>query len=532
MALNAVAAPQGVPEAPLWQYTVKPGDNLVRIAERYFIHPQAWAVVQQANKVADPHRIQPGTVLRIPATLLKKSPGHAVLSQLNGKVRWRQSNGDWQAATEGQKLTSGAELETPDAASAVLTLADGSRIVVSPGSTLILDTLTLYAGGLMADTRLRLPHGQTDIRANPQQRGNQNLNIRTPSAQAVVRGTEFRVAADETVTREETLAGLVGVAASGRQVAVAKGLGTLAKAGEAPLPPVALLPAAETGSLPKRFEFLPIRFAIPATQGAVGWQGDIAPDRSFERILLSRSTTGTALNYTDLPNGDYLLRLRAVDGNGLRGLDAYHAFTVFARPFPPGLNTPGNGATVRDIEARFAWGDVVDIPRYRLQIAATDDFASPLHDETLTGDAWRVPAELPAGALIWRAASIGSDGLQGPWSRPSRFTYKPGPGAADLGKAALAVESDTVLLSLDAPPEGLVYEAQIAASKDMASPLTQARSDNGAIQLTRPDAGTYFLGVRLVDPADNTPGPLSVQKIEIPSSRLWWLLLLLTLLAL
>ena len=38
--------------------------------------------------------------------------------------------------------------------------------------------------------------------------------------------------------------------------------------------------------------------------------------------------------------------------------------------------------------------------------------------------------------------------------------------------------------------------------------------------------------IRLLDRSDNTPGPLAVQKIEVPYSRLWLLLLLLPVVAL
>ena len=61
----------------------------------------------------------------------------------------------------------------------------------------------------------------------------------------------------------------------------------------------------------------------------------------------------------------------------------------------------------------------------------------------------------------------------------------------------------------------------------MVPALARIRSDDGMLELPRPDAGTYYLGVRLVDRSDNTPGPMSIQKIEIPPSRLWLLLLLL-----
>lgn len=516
-------------EIPVWRYTVKPGDNLSTIAERYLIRAEHWPKVQKANRIADPHRIVPGTVLRIPGNMLRTTPGQALLDGVSGRVRWRVGAGDWQLATNGLRLASGASLETMDDASALLILADGSKILVAPNSQLTLDALSLYAGGLMADTRMRLQSGQADIIANPQQRSHQHLRIQTPSAQAVVRGTHFRVSASADATREETLGGLVGVSASGQRVDVPMGRGTVARAGEAPMKPVPLLAAADVSAFPARFEYLPLRFPLPQLSAVKEWQGQIAPDKAFERILLSKTGNGQALSFADLPNGDYVLRLRAMDANGLQGFDAVHAFTVFARPFPPRLNAPGDGATLRSARAEFGWGSVADVARYHLQVSAGPDFTALVYDEMLDRDAWPAPQELPAGQLYWRAASVTETGLQGPWSRAAAFTYTPGPGAVELGRTALRIESDKLVLTLPPPPAGLLYEAILSSAKDMEPVLAQARSEDGSLALPRPDAGSYFLGVRLVDPADNTPGPVSVQKIEIPPSRLWLLLLLLPL---
>lgn len=513
-------------EAPAWRYTVKPGDNLINIAARYFSHADQWPKVQKANSIADPHRILPGTVLRISPELLRKTPGQALLESVSGSVRWRMADADWQTAERGQQLVAGSALETRDDASALLRLADGSKIVLAPNTQLSLDTLTLYAGGLMADTRMRLQRGQTAVEANPEQRENQHLRIETPSAQAVVRGTQFRLGADAEVTREETLGGLVGVSGAGKAVRVPAGSGTIARAGEAPIDPVPLLAAADVSGLPTRFEHLPMRFPLPALSGATSWQGEVAPDESFDRVLLAKSARGETLTLADLPNGDYVLRLRAIDGNGLQGFDAMHRFTVFARPFPPGLNAPGDAATVRDAQAKFAWTNVLDIERYRVQVASTSEFSELLYDETLSGEAWQTPEELPPGKLFWRAASIEPDGKQGPWSVPAAFTYKPGPGAVDLGRSAVQVESETLSLKLPPPPDGLGYEAVLASDKQLESRLGQASGDDGQLELARPGFGTYYLGVRLVDRADNTPGPFAVQKIEIPPSKLWLLLFL------
>lgn len=515
--------------ATQWQYTVRPGDTLIGIGERYLRRPQEWPSIKQSNQVADEYHLPPGTVLRIPAKMLRREPAQAVLETANGAVRWRSEGSSWQVAAPGQTLGAGSELETADDASAMLRLADGSRVMLTPNSQLVLDILSRYAQGLMADTRVRLLRGQTEVLANPQKRSNQHLQIQTPSAQAVVRGTRFRVDFTEGVTREETLEGAVGVAGAGKDVTVGRAQGTVVRTGAPPQRPVALLKAADVSALPARFERLPLRFPLPGLAGAESWVGQVAPDERFDQILLSKTTSSPVLAFADLPNGDYVLRLRATDDKGLQGLDAVHRFAVFARPFPPGLNAPGDAATVRAARPEFAWGAVLETAGYRLQIAAEPAFAEPLADIATSGFRWQPPADLPTGQLYWRVASVTADKQQGPWSLPAAFVFKPGPGPADLGRSALQIDGDNIVLKLPPPPDGQRYEARLAAESALQPALAEADATDGVLALPRPASGSYFLGVRLVDTSDNTPGPMTIQKIEVTPRRLWLLLLLLPL---
>lgn len=521
------AAPSGdISKSPVWRYTVKPGDTLITVAQRYLARPDEWSKIQKSNNIVDPYRILPGTTLHIPAAMLRQTPGTALLEGISGQVHWHNGDGKWQVASNGLKLSAGAALKTMDDSSALLTLADGSRIVIVPASILVLDVLSVYAGGLMADTRLYLPEGQTDIAVPPAQGSRQqNLRVRTPSAQAVVRGTHFRVEADAASSREETLSGLVDVAAAGQRFDVPMGKGTVVKDGQPPMRPIALLSAADVSHLPTRFEHLPMRFDLPQLTGAVEWQGLVATDRQLVTILSSKRTRSAYLTFADLPNGDYVLALRAIDVNGLRGRDALHNFTVFARPFPPGLNTPGDGAVVRTSRPSFVWGNVVDAASYRFQVATDAQFTAPIHNAIENVEKASLEVDLPPGPLFWRVATFSSTGEQGPWSRPAAFIYKPGPGPADLGKSALTIDSEKLLLSLPKQP-GMRYEAVLAADKNLQPVLAQTQSEEGSLELLSPGSGTYFLGVRLVDLTDGTPGPWSIQAVDIPVDGRVWLLLL------
>ena len=513
---------------PMWRYTVRPGDTLIGLGQRYLRDPAQWPQVQRDNRVANPRRIPPGTVLLFPADLLRQQPSSARLVQAFGAVRWRaQATDAWQDAKPGQTLAAGAQVQVPDSGSAVIELANGTRLALQPGSALTLDTLSLYADGLMADTRLRLQQGQIDIQDNPRRLPNQNLRILTPSAQAVVRGTQFRVGVGADVTREETLGGAVELQASGAQVRVDAGMGSLARTGQPPLPPVRLLPPPDVSALPSLFEQFPLRFTLPAQAGAVSWFGQVLAESDSAQVLVQKTSTGKTLNVADLPNGRYVLRLRAVDANGLQGQDASHAFTVFARPFFPMLTAPAAGATVRAARPRLAWSEVLDVARFHLQLAAQDDFARPLYDVEQQGAHWTPPADLAAGAWHWRVASIDAQGQQGPWSPPQTFRYVPGPGPADLAKATMRFDRDHLLLDLPAAPSGQHYALTLSDHANLQPALAQVQTPGGALTLPRPSSGKRYLGARLVDDSDGTQGPPVVQVIDVPPRypHLWLLLI-------
>ncbi len=517
-----------VSSEPMWRYTVRPGDTLIGLGQRYLRDPAQWPQIQRDNRVGNPRQIPPGAVLLFPADLLRQQPSSAKLVQAFGAVRWRaQATDAWQDAKPGQTLAAGAQVQAPDSGSAVIELANGTRLDLQPGSVLTLDTLSLYADGLMADTRLRLQQGQIDIQDNPRRLPNQNLRILTPSAQAVVRGTQFRVGVGADATREETLGGAVELQASGAQVRVDAGMGSLARKGQPPLPPVRLLPPPDVSALPSLFEQLPLRFTLPAQAGAVSWFGQVLAESDNAQVLVQKTSTGKTLNVADLPNGRYVLRLRAVDANGLQGRDASHAFTVFARPFFPTLTAPAAGATVRVARPRLAWLEVLDVARSHLQLAAQDDFAQPLYDVEQQGAHWTPPADLAAGVWHWRVASIDARGQQGPWSPPQTFRYVPGPGPADLAKATMRFDRDHLLLDLPAAPSGQHYALTLSDHANLQPALAQMQTPGGALTLPRPSSGKRYLGARLVDDSDGTQGPPVVQVINVPPRYPYlWLLLI------
>lgn len=522
-----MAAAAGTPvDIPDWQYSVRPGDTLLLLAERYLVNPRRWGAVQRLNQIADPRRIPVGTVLRIPANELRSAPGWATVKAVHGPVRWRMPGTPWQTATVGQQLGAGAEVQTQENANAVLELANGTELALHAQSALALDTLTLYVDGLMADTRVRLQGGQTEIKDNPKRRDQQNLRITTPGAQATVRGTLFRVGVQGDATREETLEGAVELASGPRSVRVNPQQGSLARQGQAPTSPKTLLAAPDLSGWPAVVEQLPLTFRVDHMSGATQWWSQIG-DSSFDTIYAQAQAPGDVISYADLPDGRYTVRVRGVDELGLSGLEARRAITVRARPFAPLLQQPGRAATVRQAKPTLQWTAAPDVTRYRVQLSGQANFDALLLDRTIDTTQAAVFQDLAGGLHHWRVASVDSTGQQGPWSTSSMFTYKPGPGPVDLGAAPVRFVGDSALIDLPAPPPGQHYQLALANSADDVRQTATAVSRDGKWKLPRPAHGDAFLAIRLVDSADGTEGPQVIHQFEVPwrYPQLWILLL-------
>jgi len=516
-------------DIPEWRYTLRPGDTLIGVSARYLAEPADWPKVQKHNQISRPRHLTPGNTLRIPLAWLRHEPAPATVVSVTGQVSVKFPDVAERALLAGEQLVSGALLSTSANSSATLRFADHSVVVLQPAARLSLDTVSVYAGGGMVDTQLRLQQGRVEIVANPGRASGSRLQVITPSAVAAVRGTRFRVSADVAITREETLEGEVGLSAAGKKVGVPEGKGTLAEAGKPPLPPVDLLSAPDLTTLPARVDTLPMRFTLPAQPGAVSWLGQIAEDLQFEKLLLETSSDTPKLSFGDLPDGRYLLRVRAADMQGLQGRDAIHTFELDARPFAPLLTAPGT--RVRTALPEWQWSRVVGASSYQIHVARDADFSDLVQSEHTADPRLKASKELKPGGYYWRVASVDASG-QGPFSASQRFTYDPLPGAPDLNQAAPTFSDNALTLALSAPPAGLQYELVLSRDAERKQVVWKGLSPEGKLKASPVEPATYFLAARLVE-ADGTAGPYATRVIEAPPSRFRWefLLLLLPLLA-
>ena len=499
---------------PEWLYSMRPGDNLIQFAKQHLINPDDWHVLQKLNQIKKPYRIKTGQMLRVPLHLVKQLPTPAEVALVSGQAGILKTDNSVEPVTAGQKLTAGTALKTGENSKLNIKFADGSIVSMQPNSILKLDTLSIYSGGGMVDTTLRLQQGKLETEANPAHRQGNQMQIVTPTAVAAVRGTKFRVSTSDVAITQETLEGKVALQAAGNEVAVDKGFGSLSEGGNAPLPPILLLAAPATSNLPVKLETVPVAFNMAAQDGAVAWLGKLSSDAQFNSILAEKLSDGSQLKFTDMPDGKYFLKVRARDKQGLEGYDASHEFDLNARPFAPKVLAPSQAATVREPNPEFSWTKIEQANLYLIQLAKDAEFKQLITNQQVTNTSYKIEKNLEPGQYYWRLASIdGAD--QGPYMAPSNFTYKAKPNSPDISQLKLHVHQNKVFVSIANPPEGHAYLVSLDNEYNNQKNVWHDAVVTSEFSFLLKEYGKQKLVLRLVD-ADGTVGPDAVYEFDAP----------------
>ncbi len=519
---------------PIVDFVVVKSDTLIGLSNNVLVSPSAWREVAALNRLRNPNRIVPGQVLKIPTRLLRSSTVVARIVSAVGDVRVADG-----AATGGAAVTEGQSVQTGPASSAVIELADGTRVRMPPSSLAEVTTSRQFgerggasgaANGWFAGT-LRVLRGSVEVFATKVLRA-KPLEVVTPTAVVGVRGTQYRVGLDDAAnnrSRSEVIEGQVRFDAAGGAGGsdLATGFGASADAGGAPPRVAKLLPAPDLMPVPERFERPLVRFALPGETTPLRVQ--IAADAGFDQLVVDqRVEPGAEVRIAALPDAQWHLRARRIDPQGLEGLDASRPFVLKARPEPPAYRAPRSGAKQAVGSVEFAWAPNTEATQVRLQIAQDAGFTTLLQDRNKL-DAASLRADLGApGEYHWRLASVLPGGDQGPFGDPQRFELRPLPEAPSGG---LSADGGSLVIKWSGRPQD---RQQVQLARDPAFGEIVAEGELDAPEWTLPTpsrGGRYYFRYRSLE-ADGFVSPYSsTLQIEVP--RDWsGLLLLLPLLLL
>jgi hypothetical protein len=307
------------------------------------------------------------------------------------------------------------------------------------------------------------------------------------------------------------------LAASGDHVAVDKGFGSKAELGKPPTPPVVLLPAPNTNDLRKQYDTLPITFTVPELQGAATWVGKVAGDANLDQVIAEAETQSKQLAFSDVPDGDYYLNLRAKDRNGIAGYDALHQFTLNARPLQPVFISPLQNETVREPEPELIWNAVDGAKLYQLEIASDQAFKQIHEVKRVESTTYKVANSLAPGVYYWRVASIAKNEQgaedQGPAIKLSQFTYKAMPPKPDIRQLTIEIANNRVFVHTAEPLNGFTYQARLDNEFNDQKEVWSSNGLGKQFDFLLKEYGKQTLSIKHVD-SDGVVGPASVYEFN------------------
>jgi hypothetical protein len=194
--------------------------------------------------------------------------------------------------------------------------------------------------------------------------------------------------------------------------------------------PLGLVP--DDVSKPFAYPDEPIVLSWSAVPGAVSYRVQVSSNAAFTDVVWSTETDQAQVAPDVLlPDGTYYWRVTATDAAGTIGLTSAPA--RFAKTWPArisGLKTAATptGAAASQIEHQpyLSWNPLPGATEYEVQIAAGDQFGSPIlsvaHDRAPFDSPATMDSVLPDDTYQWRVRARDPKGNPGPWSTPVQFT--------------------------------------------------------------------------------------------------------------
>lgn len=496
-------------------HTVQDGDTLEGLARIYLAAPHQWPLLQARNKVANPRRLRPGSVVWIPVRL--QPPESATVEFVEGHATQRPRGGSVSTPlAPGGRLEEGSLLQVGPEAFVSVKLADGTVVRVQAGSELNLRQLRRRGRAGSLQSVLEMRSGAVESTVPPNAESFRRFELRTPQAVTSVRGTRFSVAMDDAgQTVASVLNGSVAVqgrehtAQPGQDVTalLAPGQGLAVAANGTVGVPQPLLSAPDTAGVPATLgDAGLLAIDVPEVPGAVRYEAQIARDALGTQVLRQGRFADGHLRWKALDDGNYYLSVRALDGAGIPGLPAVRPFAIKTRPAPPLYQHPAPGGVVARGTGELQCTQVPGVPWYRIQVASDAQFTQPALDMQQLSDCRVALTTLPVGQYFWRAASqqpaAGAAPIdQGPFAPPQPFAVADRPAGVPLQSLAVQDARTTVRLHWPAQP-GQRFRLQLAAATDPAfdQVLQDGVLDTPEWTATQLQAGSYLVRIQVLEP--------------------------------
>jgi hypothetical protein len=406
-----------------WVYVVSEGDNLWNISKKHLNKVSYYEDVRRINNITLPKRIPPGTLIRIPLDWVKRHAASVSVKHITGQHQLVR-NGQTLPVKQHDKIELGDELRLDNKGSITLKFADGSEMTLSDNVIISFDHLTQYGQTGMVDSRVRINQGKMEIRAEKQHGAGSRLDIASASAVTSVRGTVFRVGIDKKdpeTSLVEVVEGEVAVSQGGDSVAIPEGYGLKVVTGATVGAPVKLLAATQVSNLPNVITKSQYEVHWTSIEKSKSYNVSLANDPKFSSIVWQNNTKENKLILPELNDGNYHLRVTALDKESIEGKPADYTFTINQFPLAPTIN-PIN-VIFKNTPKPLTWGTASPDTDVLLQISSTNSFDSLAYSKQIKGNSFSLDSSLPVGKYFWRLATAecANSMSYGPFSTISEF---------------------------------------------------------------------------------------------------------------
>ena len=316
----ALASPAGAQEVPA-EYTVKKGDTLSKIAEKYLGDPMKWYILMKFNDIDDPNLIEVGQTLKMNNMIAK---GEIIMGKVifvtEGQASY-EFGGASRPLKEGDEIPPDGIIVTKDGIVTVK-MPDASIVQLSANTRLKVTSLFMNQEDKTQYSFFELMAGKARATVSKLLTGSK-FEIRAKSAVAGVRGTEFEIlVSDDGDVQFATFEGEVAVKSlkTGETIALPAGQG------------VALTPKTESFGEVRTLLAAPenvgyrtnpdgsVTFVWDAVPGAEKYALYVAKDNRFEKNQLAGTLNTTTVTFSKFPPGRAFVRIDAIDANGVASM--------------------------------------------------------------------------------------------------------------------------------------------------------------------------------------------------------------------
>lgn len=382
---------------------VASGDTFRKIAKRELGQSGLAQQLAEFNGLVESAPLAPGQIIRIPIHVPARKEFAQVIFVKGSVLVQRTVKRDTRAkdATVDETINAGAKhsdvsnvqlvplnrnsevypgdlIDTGLNGFASIEFSSGSVINLQPNTQAKINRLNCLPTDDSCVIDIKTFRGK--VTSNVQTREDQPIDFRisTPYASAAVRGTVFDIEADSDNLVVGVTEGLVDLSsdASDENVALEHGFGSFVKKGEAPSPPIALLPSPVFKRIPARMAAGDLISWWPNTQAAK-YRALVSTDAAAADTLLATETSNQQIGFDNVEAGDYFLTLRAIDDIGLRGFKSNSRITI--ADIDPSLDTVDTTISKQGSEYLVEISNPLnDANGYEIQISDNSSFEDPL----------------------------------------------------------------------------------------------------------------------------------------------------------